>query len=89
MELAIQMDALVAKHFSTVQLRPDTTMAADEESKILILPESHEGKLVTKLSNDQLKVLTCRITIDPKDQSKEVHKYKEVYEIDADARIKE
>ena len=62
-------------------------MAADEESKILILPESHEGKLVTKLSNDQLKVLTCRITIDPKDQSKGVHKYKEVYEIDADARI--
>ena len=56
-----------------------------DESKILI-PESHEGKLVTILSNDQLRVLTCRITIDPRDQSKEVDKYKEMYKIDANSQ---
>ncbi len=51
-----------------------------------LIPETHEGKLVTKLSNDQLRVLTCRITIDPQDQSREEDKYKEIYEIDANAQ---
>ena len=51
-----------------------------------LIPETHEGKLVTKLSNEQLRVLTCRITIDPEDQSREEDKYKEIYEIDANAQ---
>lgn len=51
-----------------------------------LVSETHEGKLVTKLSNEQLRVLTCRITIDPQDQSREEDKYKEIYEIGANAQ---
>lgn len=51
-----------------------------------LISETHEGKLVTKLSNKQLRVLTCRIIIDPEDQSREEDKYKEIYEIDANAQ---
>jgi hypothetical protein len=51
-----------------------------------LISKTHEGKLVTKLSNEQLRVLTCRITIDPEDQSREEDKYKEIYEIDANAQ---